>query len=420
MMLSKVDSAGDVINMTTFPNSGAERNAEIIANGIVNRMIRDEDEEISVSKITVMNTTNTGTSEHNNSILSDEEKARVIAAIERSQNTEKEDENNDTLDLTSKKLETFNALNFRLYPENNFSYLKILILEDNCISNFEGMNLTRLAVLTDLDLSYNCFSGIIPDGVFPVSLERLDISHNSIEKLNGLFNCSELHTLNASHNKIKYMSAYPHTLHTLDISNNHISNIVDLRLLSHTPSITTLTLTLNPVSSKPLYRPTVCSVLPLLKTLDDISTPAHNVRKRSVGTVRHPHPTPTSLPTPKHNTNNKDNKDNNNITNKYPSNMNKKQQEEADRNRTKSNQLKLIEVDISRAERERDLLYLAGTTYIDQDTTDRMLKRLQPDSLESGTGSEIFDVISHLICTFSLSLFPPLISLYLKSGTGSS
>ena len=358
-------------------------------------------------------------------------------------------DNTDTLDLTSKRLETFNAVNYGVYPKCDFSLLRILVLKDNRISTLIGMNLTKLGNLTDLDLSYNCLSGgVLSNGnnngknnennngnnksnniqntknissFLPFSLLHLDISHNSLDNLEDLYALPSLLTLNASHNRLRHISAYPSSLRTLDLSNNLIHSIIDLRLLSLTPNITTLRIMDSPVSqhqsnpttagitashnvisssvtnphsnsvsNNPLYRVTVCSVLPHLEHLDDLHIPGCNVRKKSGLPV---HRDPGSF-------NNKDKYDNKNqaaatTAAAAAAAINKKAQEQGDTTRSASYALKQLEVAAEREEKNMNLLTLASSTAIDQETTDKLLKRLTLDSFdgprstppESGPGS---------------------------------
>ena len=189
------------------------------------------------------------------------------------------------LDLSSQEMETFSGLNFKLYPGHNFQLLIVLILRDNYISNLSSMNLRKLAVLTDLDLAYNKLKGRLPSNVFPLSLERLDITGNDFDNLSGLINCTKLKTLNASQNKIKLISTYPISLTNLDLSYNLIMNITDLRVLSLSPGITVLNVIGNPVSNNTLCRVTVCTALPKLLSLDEYIIPGRGTAKKNTNTT---------------------------------------------------------------------------------------------------------------------------------------
>ena len=189
----------------------------------------------------------------------------------------KDDDTNDT------KLCKFNCLDFSSYSLNNFRNLHVLLLRNNRLSDLAHMNLSEMRCLIHLDLACNQLTGEISNGVFPPSLEKLDISGNFLECLSGLIWCPNLVTLNISNNRIKAISALPPKLIELNISNNRLTGITNLRHLSLSPLISSLRIQGNPVVEPAgLFRATVKSILTKLEQLDGEYLPGHKLRKQKV------------------------------------------------------------------------------------------------------------------------------------------
>ena len=110
-------------------------------------------------------------------------------------------------------------------------------------------------------------------------MRTLDISHNLISKIENLENCIDLSYLNIGFNRISSLAEVNMTLgnikhlilksnaissaegldklyalHTLDLSDNIISNLDDVRLISELPFLTSLYLEGNPVSFHDNYQ----------------------------------------------------------------------------------------------------------------------------------------------------------------------
>ena len=132
-----------------------------------------------------------------------------------------------------------------------------------------GLYLSVLPALTDLDLAFNAFQGNITTNCLPKTLERLDVSGNVFDRMDGLVDCPSLLKLNASRNVIRVISHLPPKLVDLDISYNQLCSVINLRLLSLCPSITAVRVEGNPLSAnQQLCRVTVLSVLPNCQYLD--------------------------------------------------------------------------------------------------------------------------------------------------------
>ena len=186
------------------------------------------------------------------------------------------------LDLTERNLDSFSPVCYSLYPKHNFENLKVLILRDNKIIDLLSLELANLGNLTDLDLAFNKLSGAIPRGVFPQTLERLDLSGNDVTDVCNLSYYTNLLVLNVSNNCLKDIAVYPCNLTELDISLNLISNVIDLRILALSPSIKVLHIVGNPVvDNSKQCKVTVCSVLPRLMMLDDMIIPSRNARLKN-------------------------------------------------------------------------------------------------------------------------------------------
>ena len=264
------------------------------------------------------------------------------------------------LDLTESGIETFHPSMNSIYPRHNFDFLRVLVLRDNLISDLMAMQLISLRSLTDLDMAYNRITGCVPRGVFPPSLERLDLTGNDITDITYLNHCPYLLVLNVSNNCIKDISVYPPNLTELDISDNLIANVIDLRMLSLSSSIKVLRLAGNPVTvTSSQCKVTVCSVLPRLVMLDEAVIPSRNARLQN-GTA--------SM---------QSTKDRNTLAL-----MNKSAQERADVARTRSHLLKLRAVEQEREMINREIDERAKVT-VEQLRARELAKRCNESDTES-------------------------------------
>jgi Leucine-rich repeat (LRR) protein len=244
------------------------------------------------------------------------------------------------LDLSVSKLETFCPAMYYLYPKHDFQNLRVLVLRSNLINELMPLQLVELTNLTDLDMSFNKISGVIPRAAFPQSIERLDLSSNDITDLTYMSGYPFLLVMNVSNNCIKEISVYPPNLTHLDISENLINNVIDLRILALTPSIKILQISGNPVlNNSNQCKVTVCSVLPRLVMLDDLIIPSRNARLKNNAALAQ------SI------------KDRNS-----QAANNKKIQEKADAVRSRSHALKLRANEVERAVKNREIDEMANQT----------------------------------------------------------
>ena len=129
----------------------------------------------------------------------------------------------------------------------SFRTLSVLNLSRNDISQIE--NLDRLApCLSKLDLSRNCIASTA----------------------NGLEALSQLAHLDVSGNRLLSLAGVEHlvSLEVLHASDNLITSVEALRMLSYLPRLHTVTLSGNPIASRPGYREEVAHRLPTLRVLD--------------------------------------------------------------------------------------------------------------------------------------------------------
>lgn len=178
------------------------------------------------------------------------------------------------------ELTSFSSLNNQLLPKCGFQLLRILILRNNRLTNLLEMHLNEMSCLTDIDLAQNHLMGTVPIGVFPSTLQRLDLSGNYLEGIAGLICCLSLLRLDVSSNSLRAISALPPRLEELDISHNKLSSINNLRLLSMSPAITSLNVAGNAaVEPYAPFRVIVCSLLQKLEKLDGVLLPGHKMKK---------------------------------------------------------------------------------------------------------------------------------------------
>lgn len=128
--------------------------------------------------------------------------------------------------------------------------------------------------LRHLDISKNTITSLRPVRAFP-SLESINCSSNSLKVLDGLDDCpqlsritasdnmiaslgdlralSRLRTLGLRGNQLSSVAALPHHLpsglHELDLANNELGNLSDLRYVSSLMELRRLDLRANPLAS---------------------------------------------------------------------------------------------------------------------------------------------------------------------------
>ena len=217
----------------------------------------------------------------------------LITSCDSDTGTELFDRDLTTLDLSfqidddeSKEIESFSCLDYKLLPKCDYQMIRVLILRNNRLTSLANMHLTEMSCLTDLDLGYNSISGSIPVGVFPPCLQRLDLSGNYIDGIEGLICCLSLQSLDVSVNSLRAISTLPPRLLELDISHNNLTSLNNLRLLSMSPNMISLNIVGNPaVEPYAKFRGTVCPLLLKLEKLDGVLLPGYKLRKnRATGT----------------------------------------------------------------------------------------------------------------------------------------
>lgn len=145
-------------------------------------------------------------------------------------------------------------------------FLETLMLSNNSIQRIEGLE--NLKYLLVLDLSYNKITSI--EGMDGLRITELSLEGNQIKSLVGLGKLLCLSVLNISRNNIQ--SLYPLTectnLVTLNAAYNEIRFLRQTQFLKSIPWLAYLTLRGNPCQSKANYRYRVLYRLPNLRRLD--------------------------------------------------------------------------------------------------------------------------------------------------------
>jgi len=126
--------------------------------------------------------------------------------------------------------------------------------------------------LYELDLRGNKIGAIENLGATENQFDSIDLSDNAIVRLEGFPRLLRLKMLLLSNNRIAKVARGLEdsigSLETLILTNNRIADLKDLDPLSSLPKLTMLSLTGNPVATKPQYRLYTISKLPKLKVLD--------------------------------------------------------------------------------------------------------------------------------------------------------
>jgi hypothetical protein len=148
-----------------------------------------------------------------------------------------------------------------LVPKRASQPVLKLVLKGNAIVSPERFCFgQRFEKLADLDLSCNHIAGPIKG--LPVTLRRLDVSHNRISNVSSLLLCVNLTELNLAHNDVKSFHGLPPKLERLDLSHNVINSIITLRMLGLSPILKAVNLTGNPVTLEVKeWKIVLCTVL---------------------------------------------------------------------------------------------------------------------------------------------------------------
>ncbi|CAH2062991.1 unnamed protein product, partial [Iphiclides podalirius] len=144
----------------------------------------------------------------------------------------------------------------------------------------ERVGLRRLHVLVpllrSLTLDGSALLSLRELGIGLVRLKMLSINRCGLTSLDGVWGLVSLRELHASGNRIRDLQplAVLQKLHTLDLSNNPISESSRIWTLGVCGALRRLFLRGAPLSEAPGYRSVVASTLPMLLTLDDRPTHA--------------------------------------------------------------------------------------------------------------------------------------------------
>jgi hypothetical protein len=170
-----------------------------------------------------------------------------------------------------------------------------LDISNNSVSKLDSLPET----LVHLDASKNMLKRIC--GLEKnEALASLDLSSNSISRIGGLDACTALTELSLSGNQIRVATDLECNvlLERLDLSRNAIATVDALRTLSLNQCMAWLELKGNPCAANSNYRHKLTSLLPQLLVLDAVKMPKNNFRPASPSArPQSPRPDPDSRPT---------------------------------------------------------------------------------------------------------------------------
>ncbi|XP_066510889.1 centriolin-like isoform X2 [Hoplias malabaricus] len=143
-------------------------------------------------------------------------------------------------------------------------------------------NLDRCDYLQVLNLSYNSIERIEKMETLH-KLQELHLSYNRIQKIEGLEHMASLQILNLAHNSIEHvplwLSKKLRSLHTLNLQNNKIFSLHELSKLKPLRNLTELMVADNPVYDLPHYRLFLIFHLRSLEELDGVQISEHEREK---------------------------------------------------------------------------------------------------------------------------------------------
>eukprot|EP00756_Hemistasia_phaeocysticola_P032666 Hpha_TRINITY_DN16421_c2_g8::TRINITY_DN16421_c2_g8_i1::g.159007::m.159007 len=166
--------------------------------------------------------------------------------------------------------------------------LEVLSLESNQLVSLAGMSL-RLPSLRVLHLKGNDIVRL--DGLDKLpQLRELDVSGNKLKTLDDrwLVHCSELRELWLHDNGLRTLDGFKSLsrLHRLGISQNRIVDVHEIARLANMEGLRELQAMGNPVTRKPMYRPTLVFRLPNCTTIDG-QTVTQDERDRALVLFHH-------------------------------------------------------------------------------------------------------------------------------------
>lgn len=128
------------------------------------------------------------------------------------------------------------------------------------------MHLVSLTSLQRLNVSFNSLASL--QGIQSLcKLQHLDVSHNRLTGVDPVSTLHNLTQLNCSHNQICCTSAVAHLpgLQFLALHSNRISKALQVVLLSHLTELQHLTLCGNPVCKQQDWQLATLALLPTLQ-----------------------------------------------------------------------------------------------------------------------------------------------------------
>lgn len=154
-------------------------------------------------------------------------------------------------------------------------FLETLLLSHNHLDKIQGLQ--SLKFLQVLDLSNNNIAAI--QGLSGLRIQELNLEGNRLTSATGLADLPHLSVLNLSHNKIRSLSALStcSKLLTLNVGHNDLQMVAQTRFLQDIPWLAFLTLAGNACCGKTNYRCRVLVQLRNLRRLDALDVTAEEL-----------------------------------------------------------------------------------------------------------------------------------------------
>eukprot|EP01028_Stygiella_incarcerata_P006478 TRINITY_DN2642_c0_g2_i1.p1 TRINITY_DN2642_c0_g2~~TRINITY_DN2642_c0_g2_i1.p1 ORF type:complete len:1055 (-),score=312.29 TRINITY_DN2642_c0_g2_i1:139-3303(-) len=147
----------------------------------------------------------------------------------------------------------------------SFTALSVLDVSRNKLTSLKGLPMT----ITRLRATYNQLTHITGVEALP-NLIELNLSHNRIVDMTGLARCEKLKILKLGFNKIKLVECIEHIrpLEVLDLEENLVGEVSDIRSISLLVNLKAVNLSGNPVTKLPSYAISCRNLLPRIQFLD--------------------------------------------------------------------------------------------------------------------------------------------------------